>query len=199
MSAVSQPITTLGTYECSGEPERMAKIALEHKLYDPKGTLKGHFTRIAKQKTRETAIALFYVGSKPIAVATCTSLGMLSVWVNPEHRGKGYGKRVVTMARITRGIDMYRAYALRGEDEKGSKAFWKSMGIYVGRYYWTIPQGVSARNRRDVANFIAHKKVGDMRKQGISAHYMVDDYIISQEVTVEGYTPRAVPVYPKEK
>lgn len=199
MSAVSQPIISLPAYECAGEPERMAKIALAHKLYDPKGTLKGHFERIAKQKTRETAIALFYVDDKPVGVATCTSLGRLAVWVNPEHRGKGYAKRVVTMARITRGIDMYRAYALRGEDEKGSKAFWKSMGIYVGRYNWTIPSGVSARNRHDVANFIAHKKVADMQKQGIAAHYMVDDYIISQEVTVQGYTPRAIPLYPKEK
>lgn len=179
----------MSSYVCSGNAPRLAQIALTHRLYDPHGTLKDHLRALLKFPDSHM-VALFYWEESPVGVATCNRRGLLSVYVHPDHRGRGYGARLIDVAMVMAGHTRYTAFALRGQNSEGSRRFWAKSRIYMPGQYRSWLRKNPARNYPTTQQWIATWRVEGMRAQGISHHYHVDEHLIHSGQTVEGYTPR---------
>lgn len=187
-------------YICSGNSDRLAHAALDAHLHEDSGMFV--MLQKATQYPRRHSVSMCYVDKVPIGASIIERhKGLVMVFVQPEYRGHTLGEQLVRMVLSISGIPKTKAYAQLGFDYVNSAKFWRKCKIYVEPTDFPM-SAEEARSvmegKSSVCTTIARKYVDSLREQGLQSHFLVDEYLITNNIAVDGYVPQTVVLEPKE-
>lgn len=121
----------------TGTSHQCAAEALRCRLYERGGLLKYFLMNIVADKSHKNAVALLRdnrVADRKsqnafAGVAVLMEDGQLMVYVRPEIRGQGWGRKLVELLKITTVIPREKWYAVPGDQFIKSYRFWTRVGI----------------------------------------------------------------------
>ena len=113
----------------SGTPDAQALRALTSRLYVRGGGLKPVLERIARGEVTGTVVLLTDDSQMHYGVCVVAHNGDTMVYVVPELRGRGWGSKLVTMARSLTNIERKSLRVYPGDDLVRSIKFWKRNGF----------------------------------------------------------------------
>lgn len=118
-------------YVSCGTPHVQAARALTSGLYEKDGLLRPYFKEVIGRR-RTATISLLHADCDPPTyhgVCLIDQSKMVQIYVRPEVRGQGYGKRLFDAALAVSGEKKKDLTAGFGDDLVKSSAFWLKMGL----------------------------------------------------------------------
>ncbi len=175
-------------------PDRAVELAQEHKLYHPDGGMQMRFPAVKENRLLFSAL-LLYCDGLPVGILLYgVGSNTFDIWVNPEHRGQGWGEKMVRTLIALAKLDKYVVRALYGKDREKSRKFWNKCGVYVTmRNYSPTPE---EKEGPQALGYFVKALIEDMQSQGIEQHSYIDWYFKNMAVGelysfLSFYTPRA--------
>lgn len=157
----------------AGTPAHLAQRGLDAKLYTRCGELRGAL--IATTRDPEGCVVSVLEDEQRSLQGICliTSEGCIQVFVREEHRGKGWGRKLVQMACIISPRHRSELHAGPGDHFAQSVAFWRQQGIKVvdPESDFTLPPDLRRKIEQGNTIFV-HVAADRIRRSTVAALYL---------------------------
>ena len=174
--------------------DRAVELAMLHKLYEPDGGMQSSFPAALENRLLYDSLLLYCDGLPVGIILHGTQCHRFDIWVQPDHRNKGWGEKMVATLIALAKLDKYQSRALRGKDAEKSRKFWNKCGVYVTLTAYTPPP--EEKEGPQALGYFVKALIEDMQSQGIAQHSYIDWYFKNMAVGelypfLSFYTPRA--------
>lgn len=121
----------MATFVSTGSNAELARLALEHRLFDTDGTLSHTLDLIARGDNPDSYhLALATVAGVGVGIAVADH-SLLAVYVQPKHRGQKIGSKLIEIVKAKVGSAPQVFSAHLGANVEASRRFWHKNYVVI--------------------------------------------------------------------